>query len=219
MPELTPKERNVVRSVLGAYVPTDHGYDPDVQTVDFWKHTSPMQILKNALSRVRFTDRDAKFNAVSSINSFDNLDGNYGNLDYPRASDIEPRDWGLLETVYQYYNYRSLGENDGERVKNDWDREVFKEVMPAIVEASKVKERAADVRNTRLMGVYSGLPEGPESVVASYLTGIDKKSTVQQQAELGEKAKQFGLKGGRRRKTRRKTSRKTRRTKKFSRRV
>jgi len=219
MPELTPIERNAVRSVLGAYVPTDRGYNPDVQTVDFWKHTSPMQILKNALSRVRFTDPDAKFEAVSSINSFDNLDGTYGNLDYPRASDIEPRDWGLLETVYQYYNYRSLGENDGERVKNDWDREVLKEVMPAIVEASKVKEHAGDVRNTRLMGVYSGLPEGPESVVASYLTGIDKKSTVQQQAELREKAKEFGIKGAGRRTRRQKTRRKTRRTKKFSRRV
>jgi hypothetical protein len=210
MAELTPKERNAVASVFKTYVPTDRGYNPAVQTVDFWKHTSPIQLLKNALSRVRFTDPDAKFEAVQSLKSFKDLDGNYGNLDYPIGPEFDPRDWGLLESIDGYYNYRSLGENDGTRVKNDWDREVYNELVVA-----PLKEKAGEVRNTRLMGVYSGLPEGPESVVASYLTGIDKKSTVQQQSEIREKAKEFGLKGARRRKTRRKT----RRTKKFSRRV
>ena len=214
MPELTPKERNAVASVFKTYVPTDRGYNPAVQTVDFWKHTSPIQLLKNALSRVRFTDPDAKFEAVQSLKSFKDLDGNYGNLDYPIGPEFDPRDWGLLETIDGYYNYRSLGENDGERVKNDWDREVYNELVVA-----PLKEKAGEVRNTRLMGMYSGLPEGPESVVGSYLSGIDKKSTVQQQSEIREKAKEFGIKGAGRRTRRRKTSRKTRRTKKFSRRV
>jgi hypothetical protein len=55
-----------------------------------------------------------------------------------------------------------------------------------------LKEMGRNVRNAKLMGVYTGLPHGPESIIGSYLTGIEGKNAYQQEDEL---KKQAGIQG------------------------
>lgn len=52
----------------------------------------------------------------------------------------------------------------------------------------EVMERARDVQATTLMSRHMGLPEDHESVVASFLSGIERRSTKQQLAELKRQA-------------------------------
>jgi hypothetical protein len=84
-----------------------------------------------------------------------------------------------------------------------------------------IKEMGRNVRNTKLMGAYTGLSHGPESKIASMLTGIEGKNAYQQEDELKKKA---GIQGpdpkrtqysGR--KTRRKIRSKRTRSKKYKR--
>ena len=44
-----------------------------------------------------------------------------------------------------------------------------------------IVKKGRDVRNARLMAARMGLPDGPESIVASFVSGIDKKNSGQQQ--------------------------------------
>jgi len=80
----------------------------------------------------------------------------------------------------------------------------FPDTPDAFINIGRLKGKAGDVLSTRALGMLKELPEGPESVIASYLSGIDKKSTIQQQAQLRETARSLGLKAAARR------SRKTR---------
>ena len=82
------------------------------------------------------------------------------------------------------------------------------------------EELGRDVRNTRVMAARTNLPHGPESHVASYLTGIRGKNAAQQNDMLSEMAgvhgpapNRKGYSGGktRRRKNKRKTYRHSRR--------
>ena len=82
-------------------------------------------------------------------------------------------------------------------------------------------QKARDVRNARLMGESSGLPHGPESIVASFLSGIQKKNAAQQGDLLKKRAgiagpapNRKGYSGGRRRKTRRRHAKNSRKSRK-----
>jgi hypothetical protein len=55
-----------------------------------------------------------------------------------------------------------------------------------------LKEMGRNVRNAKLMGVYTGLPHGPESKISSMLSGIEGKNAYQQEDEL---KKQAGIQG------------------------
>ena len=78
-----------------------------------------------------------------------------------------------------------------------------------------VVQEGRDVRNTRLMAARMGLPEGPEGIVSSYVSGIDKKNSGQQQDMLiqqqgisyvaPKRTRQSGGKSRRGRKNRRRT--------------
>jgi hypothetical protein len=76
---------------------------------------------------------------------------------------------------------------------------------------SPLVQKARDVRNTRLMAARMGLPEGPEGIIASFVSGIDKKSSGQQQDILIQRrgipyvAPKRGGKSRRGRKNRRRT--------------
>jgi hypothetical protein len=50
------------------------------------------------------------------------------------------------------------------------------------------QERGRDVRNARTMAARTNLPHGPESIVASYLSGIESKNAAQQDDILREQA-------------------------------
>jgi len=50
------------------------------------------------------------------------------------------------------------------------------------------QERGRDVRNARTMAARTNLPHGPESIVASYLSGIKGKNAAQQGDILKEQA-------------------------------
>ena len=82
-------------------------------------------------------------------------------------------------------------------------------------------QKARDVRNARLMGEYSGLPHGPESIVASFLSGIQKKNAAQQGDLLKKRAgiagpapNRKGYSGGRRRTIRRRHAKNSRKSRK-----
>jgi len=84
---------------------------------------------------------------------------------------------------------------------------------------SDIEEKGRDVRNTRLMAARTGLPHGAEAIIASQLSGIDKKNAAQQNDMLRQKADSSyvppdrkGMSGGKTRKGRK--SKKTRRTRK-----
>ena len=84
-----------------------------------------------------------------------------------------------------------------------------------------IKEMGRNVRNTKLMGAYTGLSHGPESKIASMLTGIEGKNAYQQEDELKKKAGIQGADPNRTqysgRKTRRKIRSKRTRSKKYKR--
>jgi hypothetical protein len=79
-----------------------------------------------------------------------------------------------------------------------------------------IVRRAKDVRNTRLMGARTGIPEDIEAKVGSFLTGIEGRSSKQQQDMLRQEARAHNIEGARRRKTRRTRRRGTRKTKSAS---
>ena len=76
-------------------------------------------------------------------------------------------------------------------------------------------QKARDVRNARLMGEYSGLPHGPESIVASFVSGLPGNAA--QQGDLlkkragiaGPAPNRKGYSGGRRRTIRRRRTRRS----------
>jgi hypothetical protein len=84
-----------------------------------------------------------------------------------------------------------------------------------------LKEMGRNLRNTKLMGAYTGLSHGPESKIASMLTGIEGKNAYQQEDELKKKAGIQGADPKRTqysgRKTRRKIRSKRTRSKKYKR--
>jgi len=78
----------------------------------------------------------------------------------------------------------------------EWDympflrhKEIEKKVMNILREIYFSKGR--DVRNTRLMAARMNLPHGPESIIASQLSGLPGNA-AQQNDELG---RQFGIEG------------------------
>jgi hypothetical protein len=82
-----------------------------------------------------------------------------------------------------------------------------------------IEEKGRDVRNTRLMAARMGLPHGAEAIIASQLSGIDKKNAAQQNDMLRQKVDSSyippdrkGMSGGKTRKGRK--GKKTRRTRK-----
>lgn len=100
---------------------------------------------------------------------------------------------------------------------------------PAALEKWQTKQKAKDVRNTRLMAdrvsiptivdgehTYTKLPHGPESIIASMLSGIEKKNAAQQGDILKERAgiagpapNRKGFSGGRRRTIRRRRTKRS----------
>ena len=80
-----------------------------------------------------------------------------------------------------------------------------------------LKEMGRNLRNTKLLG----LSHGPESIIGSYLTGIEGKNAYQQEDELKKKAGIQGPSPNRKqysgRKTRRKIRSKRTRSKKYKR--
>jgi hypothetical protein len=68
-------------------------------------------------------------------------------------------------------------------------KEIEKKVMNILREIYFSKGR--DVRNTRLMAARMGLPHGPESIIASHLSGLSGNA-AEQNDELG---RQFGIQG------------------------
>jgi hypothetical protein len=87
---------------------------------------------------------------------------------------------------------------------------------PEALEKWQTKQKGRDVRNARLMGEYSGLPHGPESVIASMLSGIPKQNAAQQGDLLKKRAgiagpdpNRKGYSGGRRRTIRRRRTRRS----------
>ena len=84
---------------------------------------------------------------------------------------------------------------------------------------STIEEKGRDVRNTRLMAARMGLSHGPESIVSSFVSGIDNKNAAQQNDMLRQKIDSSyvppdrkRMSGGKTRKGRK--SKKTRRTRK-----
>jgi hypothetical protein len=114
--------------------------------------------------------------------------------------------------------FKIIGDTGGRWIPNIIARRSSEE-SPFFVD--DLKEMGRNLRNTKLMGAYTGLSHGPESIIGSYLTGIEGKNAYQQEDELKKKAgiqgadpKRTQYSGG---KTRRKIRSKRTRSKKYKR--
>jgi hypothetical protein len=93
-----------------------------------------------------------------------------------------------------------------------WFRNKIEENMEKLRE--KIKEKATDLTNAQRMFANTNFLVGPDSVVASYLTGIKGKSVKQQQDMLRQTARQHGVRGATRRSHKRKLTRRVRKNRK-----
>jgi hypothetical protein len=89
--------------------------------------------------------------------------------------------------IFDFKDYRFGGEWD--YMSNKRHAEIERKVMNILREIYFSKGR--DVRNTRLMAARMGLPHGPESIIASQLSGLPGNA-AEQNDELG---RQFGMQG------------------------
>jgi hypothetical protein len=95
----------------------------------------------------------------------------------------------------------------------------YKDYQEKTLKEKALKEKGQGVRNAQLTGAVTGLPHGPESRIASMLSGIEGKNAYQQGDILKEK---IGIQGpfpdrkqysGRRKTVRRKNLRSSRKNK------
>ena len=93
---------------------------------------------------------------------------------------------GVREASILIFDLRDDGWNVMPRRRHE---EIEKKVMNILREIYFSKGR--DVRNTRLMAARMGLPHGPESIIASHLSGLSGNA-AEQNDELG---RQFGIQG------------------------
>ena len=113
-----------------------------------------------------------------------------------------------------WIEFKIIGDTGGRWIPNMIARRPSEE-SPFFVD--DLKEMGRNLRNTKLLG----LPHGPESIIGSYLTGIEGKNAYQQEDELKKKAgiqgadpKRTKYSGG---KTRRKIRSNRTRSKKYKR--
>jgi hypothetical protein len=64
----------------------------------------------------------------------------------------------------------------------------YKDYQEKALKEKALKEKGQGVRNAQLTGALTGLPHGPESKIASMLSGIEGKNAYQQGDELKKKA-------------------------------
>ena len=110
--------------------------------------------------------------------------------------------------------FKIIGDTGGRWIPNIIARRPSEE-SPFFVDL--LKEMGRNLRNAKLLG----LSHGPESIIGSYLTGIEGKNAYQQEDELKKKAGIQGPSPNRKqysgRKTRRKIRSKRTRSKKYKR--
>jgi hypothetical protein len=152
------------------------------------------------------------------------------NPNYTNAEDWYRRTLGKFENVpIKIVGYRSV-EYHGTITQKLEARTVERNILVNLDEAwfdpnnvnalkADIEEKGRDVRNTRLMAARMGLPHGAEAIIASKLSGIDKKNAAQQNDMLRQKVDSSyippdrkGMSGGKTRKGRK--GKKTRRTRK-----
>jgi hypothetical protein len=117
--------------------------------------------------------------------------------------------------IFDFKDYRFGGEWD--YMSDKRHAEIEAEVMNILRKI--YREKGQGVRNSELIGLYKKIPHGPESRVASMLSGIEGKNAYQQGDELKRRA---GIQGpfpnrkkysGRRKTLRRKNLRSSRKNK------
>ena len=182
-------------------------YDKNAQIKgSIWSTISPAMLARKVFNKVR-----SQLAQVNQNQTFVYDDG--PGMFYPGGNIV------LAEMDRQNDKWETLsdpiygGPRTGRKAdKNLFERTLYEEMVGSLV------QKVRNVRNARLMGTYTNLPHGPESIVASMLSGIEKKNAAQQGDILKERAgiagpapSRKGFNGGR---TRRRRARKTRRGRK-----
>ena len=104
----------------------------------------------------------------------------------PKTKLTFPSGEDFVDILIFNLNSRDRGWN---YMPNKRHAEIEAKVMNILREIYFSKGR--DVRNTRLMAARMGLPHGPESIIASHLSGLSGNA-AEQNDELG---RQFGIQG------------------------
>ena len=148
----------------------------------------------------------------------------YFNLDSPTVEYWSPleNNWNLVhddDTEDDLEGVLGMYDPDIESILMDIYK-AYKEYQEKKIKENALKEKGQGVRNAQLTGAITGLPHGPESRIASMLSGIEGKNAYQQGDIL---KKQAGIQGAdpkrtqySGRKTRRRRSKRTR-SKKYKR--
>ena len=90
---------------------------------------------------------------------------------------------GVREASILIFDLRDDGWNVMPRRRHE---EIEKKVMNILRKI--YREKGQGVRNAQLVGALTGLPHGPESKIASFLTGYEGKNAYQQGDMAGEEA-------------------------------
>ena len=147
----------------------------------------------------------------------------YFNLDSPTVEYWSPleNNWNLVhddDTEDDLEGVLGMYDPDIESILMDIYK-AYKEYQEKKIKENALKEKGQGVRNAQLTGAITGLPHGPESRIASMLSGIEGKNAYQQGDIL---KKQAGIQGadpdrkkysGRRKTVRRKNLRSSRKNK------
>jgi hypothetical protein len=108
----------------------------------------------------------------------------YFNNDHPRVEYWSPleNDWNLLRDEDE--------EEDFNGIDGMYDPDIESILIGIYKDYQKKQsiEDGRDVRNAQLTGAITGLPHGPESKIASMLSGIEGKNAYQQGDELKRRA-------------------------------
>ena len=162
MSGLTPDERAASQQVFERYNPDPNGR----QTVKPWTHMTPLRVVRLAFDAIKHRLAAAvrdNFNDYLEVQE----DGTRFYYDEPRTQNHPLADGDMIT------------EGGTQEDQDKLDAEIYKLVVGG--EPGRApRHLARHVRNARLMGTYTNLPHGPESIVASRLSGIEKKNAAQQ---------------------------------------
>ena len=147
----------------------------------------------------------------------------YFNLDSPTVEYWSPleNNWNLVhddDTEDDLEGVLGMYDPDIESILMDIYK-AYKEYQEKKIKENALKEKGQGVRNAQLTGAITGLPHGPESIIASQLSGLPGNAAQQNDQLAKEDGKvsgpapdRRGFSGGKTRKGRK--SKKTRRTRK-----
>jgi hypothetical protein len=177
------------------------GHDEDEDMEDLCRYYNPLDDVaefsfrESAVRRLKQTPPELEFSA-----STDSFRGDILTF----KINTQRKTLKVEHSTPGYAKYGTLG------VTDEHIGRIEEVIFPGLIAVRKAK----DVRNTRVMGARTGIPEDIEAKVGSFLTGIEGRSSKQQQDMLRQTARQHGVRGAKRRTRKRNLTRRARKSRK-----